>query len=188
MSPLCENQSMLDRIVYRFKQFYFGMFSVYTRADQIFVRGYLNGEELALFNQLPGFEKKHAAVVARKMLEAAADNPELDRQKLVRLGLLHDIGKISERNSVFTKSVLVVIRFLLPVLYDRLADRGKTDPRFRRFYIHKHHGAAGAEMLEKIGVSGEFLSIIKKHDPRIEPFGPEDPIELKILQQADSTY
>jgi hypothetical protein len=30
--------------------------------------------------------------------------------------------------------------------------------------------------------------MIRKHDPRIEPFGPEDPLELKLLQQADSTY
>lgn len=179
---------MFDRIIYRFKQFYFGMFSIYTKADEIFVRGYLRGEELSLFNQLPGFEKKHAVVVARKMLELALYNPELDQRKLVKLGLLHDIGKIAERNSVLTKSALVVIRFFFPGFYDWLADKGKGDPRFKRFYIHKHHGAVGAELLEKIGVSSEFLSIIKKHDPLVEPFGPEDPIELKILQQADSTY
>jgi hypothetical protein len=41
-------------------------------------------------------------------------------------------------------------------------------------------------MLEKIGESAEILSIVAKHDPRVEPFGPEDPIELKILREADS--
>ena len=179
---------MLGRILYRFKQFYFGMFSAYTRADEAFARSFLGSSEFALFNQLPGFEKRHAVVVARRMLDLAFYNPELDQRKLVRLGLLHDIGKVAERNSVVTKSMLVIIRFLFPGFYDWLANRGKDDPRFRRFYIHKHHGAVGAELLAKIGVSGEFLSIIKKHDPRIEPFGPEDPIELKILQEADSTY
>ncbi len=174
---------MLGRIWYRLKQFYSGMFSVYTKADEIFARGYLQGEELALFNQLPSFEKKHSVTVARRMLELAVYNPELDQRKLVKLGLLHDVGKVAERNSIFTKSVLVIIRFFSPSFYDWLADRG-----VRKFYIHKHHGAVGAEMLEKIGVSGEFLSIVKKHDPRVEPFGPEDPIELRILQQADSTY
>ncbi|MDD5594007.1 MAG: HD domain-containing protein [Candidatus Margulisbacteria bacterium] len=179
---------MLDRLVYRLKQFYFSMFSVYDRSDEAFARSYLNNEETALFNQLPRFEKKHAVVVARKMLELALYNPELDPQKLVKLGLLHDIGKLAERNSILTKSILVIIRFLSPGLYDWLADRGRTGRLFRRFYVHKHHGAIGADMLAKIGVSGEFLSIIKKHDPLVEPFGPDDPIELKILQQADSTY
>jgi len=179
---------MLDKIVYRLKQFYFGMFSVYNKTDEAFAHSYLHGEELALFNQLPGFEKKHAVVVAGKMLELAICNPELDEQKLVRLGLLHDIGKIAEKNSVLSKSFLVILRYLVPGLYDRLADRGKTNKLWRRFYIHKHHGAVGAEMLARIGVSGELLSIIKKHDPRVEPILESDPIELKILQQADSTY
>jgi putative nucleotidyltransferase with HDIG domain len=179
---------MLSNIIYRLKQFYFGMFSVYNKSDEAFARNYLRDEELALFNQLPGFEKKHAVVVARKLLELAVYNPELEQQKLVRLGLLHDIGKIAERNSVLSKSCLVILRYFFPGLYDWLAERGRTDRRWRRFYIHKHHGAVGAEMLAKIGVSGEFLSIIKKHDPRVEPFAPDDPIELKILQQADSTY
>jgi len=164
------------------------MFSVYTKSDEAFTKSYLNSQEFALFNQLPSFEKKHATVVAHKMLDLALYNPELDQRKLVKLGLLHDIGKVTERNSIFTKSVLVIIRFILPGLFNWLADRGKADPRFRRYYIHKHHGAVGAELLQKIGVSSEFLSIIKKHDPKVEPFGPEDPIELKILQQADSTY
>lgn len=174
---------MLDKIFYRLQQFYFGMFSVYTKADEAFARSYLSSQEFALFNQLPPFEKKHAAVVAHKMLDLALYNPELDQRKLVKLGLLHDIGKVAERNSVFTKSMLVIIRFLFPVFFDWLAEKG-----VRRFYVHKHHGAVGAELLQKIGVSSEFLSIIKKHDPLVEPFGPEDPIELKILQQADSTY
>jgi putative nucleotidyltransferase with HDIG domain len=164
------------------------MFSIYTKADEAFARSYLNIQEMALFNQLPGFEKKHAVVVARKMLDAAQRYPDLDQRKLARLGLLHDIGKVAERNSILTKSILVIVRFFLPGLYNRLADIGKEHPRFRRFYIHKHHGAVGAELLEKIGESSEILSIIKKHDPRIEPFGPEDPIELKILQEADTTY
>jgi putative nucleotidyltransferase with HDIG domain len=164
------------------------MFSRYTRADEAFALSYLNIQEIALFNQLPGFEKKHAVVVARKMLEAAHRYPDLDQRKLVRLGLLHDIGKILERNSIITKSILVIIRFFFPNFYNRLAELGKDNLRYQRFYIHKHHGAVGAELLEKIGESSEILSIIKKHDPRIEPFGPEDPVELKILQEADSTY
>jgi len=179
---------MLRRMVHRVRQFWFGMFSSYTRADEAFARGYLSIQEMAVFSQLPGFEKKHCVVVAKKMLDAARRYPKMDDRKLVRLGLLHDIGKLNERNSVLTKSLLVMIRFFLSGLYDRLADRGEKDRRFRRFYIHKHHGREGAKLLEKLGVSSDILSIVAKHDPRIEPFGPEDPIELKILQQADSTY
>ena len=179
---------MLANLAYRLKQFWFGMTAVYDKADEAFAHSYLNSEEIALFNQLPGFEKKHAVVVARKMLELALYNPDLDQNKLVKLGLLHDIGKVAERNSVLSKSFLVILRFLFPGLYEWLAERGRTNRLLRRFYIHKHHGAVGAEMLARLGESSEIVLMIKKHDPRVEPFAPDDPIELKILQQADSTY
>lgn len=179
---------MLGRIIYRLKQFWFGMFSRYTKGDEAFARSYLNLQEFSLFSQLPFFEKKHAVVVARKMLDFIHGEKDLDERKIARLGLLHDIGKVSERNSILTKSILVIIRYFFPKLYDSLAERGKNHAWLRRFYIHKHHGAVGAELLAKIGESSEILSIVKKHDPRIEPLGPEDPIELKILQEADSTY
>ena len=121
------------------------------------------------------------------MLEASYAHPELDLRKLVRLGLLHDIGKVLEKNSLLTKSNLVIIRYFFPKFYNRLADSGKDHRRFRRFYIHKHHGEAGARLLEQIGVSSELLSIIARHDPRIAPLGEEVPIELQMLRDADST-
>lgn len=178
---------MLDRLVYRFRQLFSGLSAVYDKADESFARSYLNTDETTLFNQLPGFEQKHSVIVARKMLELASCNPELDSRRLVKLGLLHDIGKVLEHNSLLTKGLLTIIRYFIPGLYDWLADRGKNSSFLRRFYVHKHHGAIGAELLAKIGESSEILAVIKKHDPRVEPFGPEDPIELKILQQADST-
>lgn len=174
-----------NTIIYRLKQFYFGMTAKYDQEDKSFAENHLNNAELNLFNQLPGFEKKHAVVVARKMM---VNGVGLDERKLVKLGLLHDIGKLAEKNSVLSKSIMVIIRYFFPYIYDWLADQGKTGEFLKRFYVHKHHGQIGAEMLAKIGVSGEYLSIIAKHDPRIEPFGPDEPIELNILQDADSTY
>ena len=179
---------LLAKLWYRAKQFYFGMFARYTKQDETYARGHLTIQEMSLFNQLPPFEKKHAVVVAEKMVKLGRHHPELDLRKLARLGLLHDIGKILERNSVMTKSWLVIIRYFLPGLYNYLAQKGQEKLRWRRFYVHKHHGEIGAHLLEKIGVSGEILSVIAKHDPRIEPLGPQTSIEQRILSEADSTY
>lgn len=179
---------MFKRVSYRLRQFWAGATAVYTKADDQFARGYLTIEEFSLFRQLPDFERKHCVNVARKMLEAVKNEPRFDERKIVRLGLLHDIGKIRERNTLYTKGVLVVIRFLAPWLYDALAERGKRSIFFRRFYIHKHHGAVGAELLARMGESPEIVMMVKKHDPKIEPWGPDDPIELKLLQEADSSF
>ncbi|MFA5113402.1 MAG: HD domain-containing protein [Candidatus Margulisiibacteriota bacterium] len=178
----------INRLIYRVRQFYANLSAVYLKEDDAFVRSYLSSEEVGLFNQLPTYEKKHAVIVAKKMLELALYNPELDPRKLAILGLLHDIGKVAEHNSILAKAGLVLLRFFFPYLYDRLADLGARRRLFRKFFVHKHHGLVGADMLAKIGVSGEYLMIIKKHDPRVEPFALDDPVELQILQQADSTY
>lgn len=179
---------MLFRLIIRVRQFYISMFSQYTKADQAFARSYLTIQEMSLFNQLPGFEKKHCVVVGQKMLDASHHYPDFDQRKLVRLGLLHDIGKVMEHNSILTKSFLVIVRFFTPWLYDRIADHGKDHRIGRRFYVHKHHGAVGANLLERLGVGPEILSIIAKHDPRVCPFDEETPLEQKILNEADSTY
>lgn len=163
-----------------------GMFSFYTKKDEEFASSYLNIQEMALFNQLPGFEKKHCVRVAKRMLKLVHGDPDIDDRKMAKLGLLHDIGKISERNTTFTKAWLVVVRFFFPKYYNKIADLGETDPKYRRYYVHKHHGAIGAQLLAKMGESSEFLSIISKHDPYVEPLGQDAPIELKILQQADT--
>jgi len=177
---------MFARLKHRLCQFYRGLFSAYTVADESFAHSYLNSEEMSLFNQLPSFEKKHSVTVARRIQELATYNPELDQRKLVKLGLLHDIGKLSERNTIPSKALLVIFRYFFPGWFDQLAEKGKKDGRFRKLYIHKHHGAIGAELLARIGESSEIVLMVKKHDPLVEPFSPSDPIELKILQDADS--
>ncbi|MFH1361536.1 MAG: hypothetical protein ABIH69_02640, partial [bacterium] len=100
----------------------------------------------------------------------------------------HDIGKVLENNSIWTKAMLVLIRFFLPPLYDYLADIGQNKPLLRRFYIHKHHGAEGAKLLEKIGETSDILAMIAKHDPRSNPLDVATPLELKLLIEADCNY
>ncbi|MFA6169948.1 MAG: HDIG domain-containing metalloprotein [Candidatus Margulisiibacteriota bacterium] len=178
---------MLSRIVYRCKQFYYALFSVYSKNDEKFAGLYLKPQELALFNQLPGFEKKHSVVVARKMLAMSRLHPELDPNKLARIGLLHDIGKVLEHNSITTKALLVILRFFFPCLYETLAERGRTNPRFRRIYLYKYHGQLGAEMLGKLGVAQDILTAVRKHDSKVEPPAKGDPLELALLQKSDST-
>jgi hypothetical protein len=41
--------------------------------------------------------------------------------------------------------------------------------------------------LSRIGESSEILSIIARHDPRVDPLGDHTPIEQLILNEADST-
>ncbi|MFH1362147.1 MAG: HD domain-containing protein, partial [bacterium] len=125
---------MLKRFLRRVRQFRVSRLARYTSQDETFARSYLNMKEWSFFTRLPNFEKKHCVMVGEQMLEAARQHPDLEERKLVRLGLLHDIGKVLENNSIWTKAMLVLIRFFLPPLYDYLADIGQNKPLLRRFY------------------------------------------------------
>lgn len=187
-APLGLRLMLIHRLSLRIRQFYFSRVAKYTKADESFAHSYLNIQEWAVFCQLPWFEKKHSVVVGRRMLFEAKEHPELDERKLVRLGLLHDIGKVLEHNSIYSKAFMVLLRFFMPRLYDYLADVGEHKRLFRRFYVHKHHGREGARLLERMGESSEILAMIAKHDPHLNPWGEDDPLALKLLQEADSSY
>lgn len=179
--------SVLDRIIYRAKQFFFAIAAQMTEEDKSFARHHLDIKESALFFSLPSFEQKHAVVVAQKMKSAAAGNKSIDQRRLVRLGLLHDIGKSAVKLSIFDKSMLVVLHRAIPPLYNLLAKLGEpenSNPILRKFYVHKHHGVIGSKLLSRIGESQDIINEVAEHDAAKDYSDPY----MKILIEADSTY
>jgi len=177
---------MLDRIAYRFRQFWFGITSKLNEDDREFIRRRLDIKEKALFDTLPDYEKKHAVEVARRMLNAHHKDPHLDQKVLAKAGLLNDVAKAAVKLSIFAKAAMAAIKRISPSLYDRLSSKGMADgsPRlYRKFFVYKHHGEIGAEMLRRIGASDEVLTCVEAHDA----MKFMDDRYLKILNDADNT-
>lgn len=178
---------MLDGVVYRLKQLFFALFARMRDEDKVFARQNLNIKEAALFFGLPEFEQKHGVVVAQRMMGEAKGRHDLSERKVIRLGLLHDIGKSAVRLSVFDKSALVILHRILPFIYNyfaRLGEKEQSFAFFRKFYVHKHHGLIGSILLKRIGESHDILSEVASHD---KPQTSHDKYML-LLDQADSTY
>jgi putative nucleotidyltransferase with HDIG domain len=178
---------MLKPSFYHLRQFLFAMSATMNALDWHFVNRYLNPVELALFKQLPEFEQKHSVVVAQKMQEMIEGRVDVNTRLAAKIGLLHDIGKVPEHLSIFSKGMITLVRIFVRPLYEYLAAKGeKSRPRglLRKFYIHRHHGAVGAEMLEQIGADREVLICCRLHD------FPEkyDSMYMKLLRKADTTY
>ncbi|MBI5700426.1 HDIG domain-containing protein [Candidatus Saganbacteria bacterium] len=178
---------MLSRIIYRIQQFLFSMSARMHDRDTAFARQYLDIKESALFFSLPPFEQKHAVVVAEKMAGFAKGMKSVDQRKLIRLGLLHDIGKAAVRLSIFDKTILVVLHRAIPPLYNFLAQKGEPENAsrsFRKYYVHKHHGMIGAKMLERIGENQDIIREVADHDTR----KIKGDVYMDLLDRADSTY
>ena len=158
-----------------------------TEEDNIFVRQYLDIKEASLFFSLPEYEQKHCVTVARRMFAESRDKKNLDGRKIIRLGLLHDIGKAAIRLSLLNKGFMVIIKRIANPFYNLFAKMGeseKSNPFFRKFYVHKHHGHIGSEMLKRIGESADIVNEVAMHD---EPVTSHDAY-MQILDQADSSY
>lgn len=183
-----KHEALKKRLPYRAKQLKFALFTRYKKEHIEFARKYLSINELALFDRLPSFEKKHAVQTAKHMLHLTHGNPKVDERKMVKLALLHDIGKAATKLSVLDKVILVIFNRYFKGIYGRLAAIGIKDNSrsiFRKFYVHKYHDEIGAEMLRRAGLEPEIVEAVEKHS--LEP-SPTEPEELKLLRTADTIY
>lgn len=159
-------------ILYRIKQFYLSITAKISQGEKEFVAAYLNIQEQELFFRLQVSEQKHCINVAYDIKENEM-NPK--KEYLIRLALLHDIGKIKTKLTPIDKAVIVII--------DKVT-KGKVGKytKYKKVKVYYHHGEMGYELLKEIGGYDEdFLEIIRKHHGK----GNKDDELLMILQQWD---
>lgn len=160
-------------MLYRIRQFVQAVRAKIDEEEIELIKCYLSEDEQELFFKLLVHEQKHCVLVA-KGLKEACDNQK-KQSELIRLGLLHDIGKIKYPLSPIEKGIIVIL--------DRLT-KGKIS-KFKDVKMVKcyyEHASASYEMLNQIGIYEErFLNIIRDHhNPHIE--GDEN---LRLLKKYD---
>lgn len=166
---------------YRVKQFFWSLFSRVTEEDRKYVQNHLTDGEFRLFSKLPKAEQKHCIRVAEYVegeYESLRKNnndicdPEVCR--MIRVALLHDIGKLKRPLNVVDKSVLVMLNSISG------GDLIKLQ-RFEKVKVYYRHGEIGADMLSQYGVDERFLFLVRNHHSDIR--GDR---ELELLRYCDS--
>lgn len=158
---------------YRVKQFYLALTAKITKEDQEFIKTYLTIDEQALFKKLQISEQKHSINVAKDIQRHTEDHN--NKERLIRLGLLHDIGKINVQVRTIHKVIIVILNNLTK-------GRLKKHHQNKKIHSYYYHGETGAQMLAKIGGYDEqFLSIIENHHNKKINNNPL----LKTLQKWD---
>lgn len=149
-------------LLYRVKQFIWSVTSRITKEDEEFILQYLNNEEMMLFDKLSLNERKHSVRVARSVkIELDADPAGLKETNLqecdmIKVSLLHDIGKTAVRLNIIEKSIIVILDKITSGKLKNMTDNNKVN-------CYYNHGAIGYEILKKYGYNESFLNLIKDH-------------------------
>jgi hypothetical protein len=161
-------------MIYRVKQFFWGITARLSREDICLVHKYLNEYERKLFFRLPRNEQVHSIKVARDVIEESTKLSVMDAS-LVKAAFLHDIGKIGRGLNVFSKSIIVILNRFMPKILLKLI-------RLRAVNAYYNHPEIAITYLE---LSDEKLNyyILNHHNYNIT-----DDKRLKILQDADSMH
>ncbi|MEQ8197028.1 MAG: HDIG domain-containing metalloprotein [Clostridiaceae bacterium] len=148
-------------MLYRIKQFFWAIESFYKKVDMEFIERYLDDDEKKLFNLLSKSDRNHSIRVAKDLLEYVESFKETgvytSKVRLVKIALLHDIGKIERPLNVFEKSIIVLLDKLTKAKINKYN-------KFEFIDIYYNHAEKGHDMLVRKGkYDAEFLNIIKEH-------------------------
>ena len=154
---------------YRVKQFVKAITAKVSQEEIKWVKRYLSEAECSLFFKLRIYEQRHCLDVAYLLKEKTQES-----QEMIRLGLLHDIGKMVYPLNPIEKSIMVIL--------DK-ASKGRMRKlkKFKMVKCYYEHAQIGYELLKKQGHYEEaFLEIIKQH----HSVGHTS--KLRLLTEADN--
>lgn len=158
--------------LYRIKQFYWSIVSKLNDDDIDFLKMYLETYELQLFNQLPTHDQKHCINVARDVKSTCIQR-KLQWKYLIKVALLHDIGKIYNSMNPIDKSIMVI-------MHNITKGKIKAYKKIKKVNVYYNHGDIGYNLLKKYGYDDRFLFLVKNHHNNII----ED-VELNLLKECD---
>lgn len=161
--------------LYRVKQFYWSITSRIDLDDTKLLDNYLEVRERQLFDKLSIYEQKHCINVTRDVIRMCKEN-NIDDDLLIKVSLLHDIGKTCKRLNPIEKSLIVII--------DSVSKgKAKRFKNLKQIDVYYNHGDKGYKILKKFGnYSERFLYLVKNHHNNCI-IGD---IELNILRTCDS--
>ena len=139
----------------------------------------LTEPQLALFQQFDWNDQWHSYRVM-KMLQAAGH----DNHDLLVAALLHDVGKTRVKVSVWQRSLIVAGHAFSA---ERVTKWGNSEAVGwkRPFVVKAQHPVWGAQMAEAAGTHPQAVSLIRRHQDKLETAVTEEDKLLQLLQWAD---
>ncbi len=161
----------------RIKQGVRALLAFSVPVDEALAAAHLSPAQMTLFRQLRRAEQLHSLNVLRAVHAQDAHTPP----DLAVAALLHDVGKIRYPLSLWQKSLVVVVRKIMPKLHQRWSmDENATGWR-RMFAVGVHHPRWSAELVAAVGGTDRALWLIRHHAEAI--ITHENPTYIDLLRR-----
>lgn len=163
----------------RIKQFIKYVLSFFRKTDKEFLKLYLNNREMYYFNKLLKTEREHSIRVAKRSLKVL-DMFEIEKNEIhnvVKMCLLHDIGKSYSSINLFFKPIIVLIsknrKFRKIIFF----------PNKDRIFKYFNHAKYSSDILKTLNYSSDIVDSIKYHHSNRNIINNK---YIKILKYCDS--
>lgn len=165
-------------MIKRIRQFYINVTDRMKKEDIVYAKNILSKDEQELFFALLKSEQKHSVRISKEIGQVIdnglIENKEIisSRNMLLRVGLLHDVGKARKRLNVFDKSIIVI----LAKITDNKIKNIKKSKKIQCYYNHSDYSY---EILKDIITDDNMLYVIKNHHRKV------DDVLTKFFKEID---
>lgn len=171
-------------ILYRVKQFARALGARVQPEEMRLLEGYLTPAQWELFHTMSPQDQRHSLDVFLSLQREG----HTDRA-LLQAALLHDVGKRGGSLRLWHRVPIVLIRALWPGLLTKIARDEPSSWRYP-FFVHLHHAARGAELVQAAGCLSLAVELIRRHQepPPMVWHGTREGHLLAALQAADRDH
>lgn len=166
-------------IFYRFKQFYWSIKSLFIKDDLEILNRYLKESELELFMKITKSERYHSVRVCKSAIKYinSTSNLKIDKDKMCKCALLHDIGKFESKINIIHKGIIVIIN---AITFGNFLKYNNN----RNIANYYNHPQIGAKLLENIkDIDLDIINCVRYHHNKD---AIDENIYLDILTKCDN--
>jgi putative nucleotidyltransferase with HDIG domain len=178
-----------SRFLYRSRQFWQAISTSPSQGDVELISSFLTDPQLELFLCMQASEQNHSIQVFNELRDQGQENPDL-----LAAALLHDVGKTRAPLRIWDRVIIVIVGAVCESCVHKWGRDKNILPESglgwrRAFVIAEQHPAWGAEMAAECGTSPLAVSLIARHQERVNAgASTEEDILLQNLQAVDDNH
>ena len=168
----------------RVRQFIMNLTDRINEDDYKYVESKLNKKEYEIFNAISKSEQKHSVRVAKEIeniidelkkgnnfeggytltngeildketIFSAKEDLIKNEEMLIKVGLLHDVGKSRQKINIIDKSIIVIL--------NKLTSGKLRNINLKKIQCYYNHSEYSYEILKEINVNNVFLKVVRNH-------------------------